>query len=129
MLLPAPYAITAFAAHSTVTYGIRSPGSPTGGALAMLAGPRPSSPALWLLREAGPAPVGQAFTQTLEALAEAGLLDVHGDAALAVTHFMALISHTLTQQSHHGVRPLPETETERLITGGAAAFLRAYRAA
>ncbi|MEU9664027.1 TetR/AcrR family transcriptional regulator [Streptomyces bobili] len=80
-------------------------------------------------REAGPAPVGQAFTRTLEALAEAGLLDVHGDAALAATHFMALISHTLTQQSHYGVRPLPETETERLITGGVAAFLRAYRAA
>ncbi|MDX3527874.1 TetR/AcrR family transcriptional regulator [Streptomyces sp. ID05-39B] len=79
-------------------------------------------------REAGPAPVGQAFTQTLEALAEAGLLDVHGDAALAATHFMALTSHTLTQLSHYGVRPLPETETERLITGGVAAFLRAYRA-
>ncbi|MFI0087087.1 TetR/AcrR family transcriptional regulator [Streptomyces bobili] len=80
-------------------------------------------------REAGPAPVGQAFAQSLEALAEAGLLDVHGDAALAATHFTALISHTLTQQSHYGVRPLPESETERLITGGVAAFLRAYRAA
>ncbi|MFE9622229.1 TetR/AcrR family transcriptional regulator [Streptomyces sp. NPDC006527] len=80
-------------------------------------------------REAGPAPAGRALTEALEALADAGLLDVHGDAALAAGHFMALISHTVTQRSHYGVRPLPQEETERLITGGVAAFLRAYRAA
>jgi AcrR family transcriptional regulator len=80
-------------------------------------------------REAGPVPVGRALAEALEGLASAGLLDLHGDAALACTHLMALVAHTITQQSHYGVRPLPKEETERLITGGVAAFLRAYRAA
>ncbi|MFJ6985467.1 MULTISPECIES: TetR/AcrR family transcriptional regulator [unclassified Streptomyces] len=79
-------------------------------------------------RAAGPEPVGAALTATLEWLADAGLLDLHGDAALAASHFLALISHTLTEESHHGVRPLSDQETERLISGGVAAFLRAYRA-
>ncbi|MCX4765776.1 TetR/AcrR family transcriptional regulator [Streptomyces sp. NBC_01275] len=79
-------------------------------------------------REAGPGPVGHALAEALEGLAAAGLLDLHGDAALAATHFMALISNTITQQSHYGVLPLPKEETERLIAGGVAAFVRAYRA-
>lgn len=79
-------------------------------------------------QDAGPGPVGEALAGALEGLAAAGLLDAHGDPGLAATHFMALISHTVTQQSHYGVLPLPKEETERLITGGVAAFLRAYRA-
>ncbi|GAB7105239.1 TetR/AcrR family transcriptional regulator [Streptomyces phaeofaciens JCM 4814] len=79
-------------------------------------------------RDAGPGPVGQALAEALESLAAAGLLDLHGDPALCATHFTALISHTATQQSHYGVLPLPKEETERLVTGGVAAFLRAYRA-
>ncbi|MGW2614972.1 TetR/AcrR family transcriptional regulator [Streptomyces sp. NPDC001500] len=79
-------------------------------------------------RDAGPGPVGRALAEAMQGLADAGLLDVHGDAALAATHFMALVSHTITQQSHYGVLPLPKEETERLIEGGVAAFLRAYRA-
>jgi AcrR family transcriptional regulator len=80
-------------------------------------------------REAGPEPVARALAEALEQLAAAGLLDLHGDADLAVTHFSGLISHTLTLRSHYGVLPLPEEETERLVTGGVAAFLRAYRKA
>ncbi|WP_327318608.1 TetR/AcrR family transcriptional regulator [Streptomyces sp. NBC_01235] len=80
-------------------------------------------------RDAGPGPVGRALAEAMEGLATAGLLDVHGDAALAATHFTALVSHSITQLSHYGVLPLPKEETERLMSAGVAAFLRAYRAA
>ncbi|MFI1761967.1 TetR/AcrR family transcriptional regulator [Streptomyces sp. NPDC020800] len=76
--------------------------------------------------EAGPEPVGRAVTEAMAHLAEAGLLDVHGDAALAAGHFTALTSHTIVQFTHYGVLPLPQEKTDRLITGGVAAFLRAY---
>ncbi|KJS58297.1 TetR/AcrR family transcriptional regulator [Streptomyces rubellomurinus] len=80
-------------------------------------------------KEAGPGPVGRALAEAMTALAEAGLLDLHGDAALAGAHFMALTSHSIVQLTHYGVLKLPAEETERQITGGVAAFLRAYRAA
>ncbi|MEU9990723.1 TetR/AcrR family transcriptional regulator [Streptomyces sp. NPDC048045] len=76
--------------------------------------------------EAGPEPVGRAVTEAMAHLAEAGLLDVHGDAALAAGHFTALTSHTIVQFTHYGVLPLPQEKSDRLITGGVAAFLRAY---
>lgn len=79
-------------------------------------------------RDAGPGPVGQAMGEAMTGLADAGLLDVHGDAALAGVHFSALTAHAIVQLSHYGVQPLPKEETDRLITGGVAAFLRAYRA-
>ncbi|MEU5533058.1 TetR/AcrR family transcriptional regulator [Streptomyces sp. NPDC020362] len=78
--------------------------------------------------KAGPEPVGRAVTEAMTHLAEAGLLDAHGDPALAAGHFMALTSHTIVQSTHYGVLPLPQEETDRLITGGVAAFLRAYAA-
>ncbi|WP_307841088.1 TetR/AcrR family transcriptional regulator C-terminal domain-containing protein [Streptomyces sp. GESEQ-4] len=59
---------------------------------------------------------------------QAGLLDLHGGAPMAGVHFMALVSHSVVQRSHHGVRPLPPGEADRMVTRGAAAFLRAYRA-
>ncbi|MEU0332090.1 TetR/AcrR family transcriptional regulator [Streptomyces sp. NPDC006193] len=76
--------------------------------------------------EAGPEPVGRAVTEAMARLEDAGLLDLHGDAALAAGHFTALISHTIVQFTHYGVRPLPAAETDRLIRGGVGAFLRAY---
>jgi AcrR family transcriptional regulator len=79
--------------------------------------------------DAGPGPVGSALADAMAGLAAAGLIDVHRDAAMAGAHFMALASHSIVQLSHYGVLPLPEEETDRLITGGVAAFLRAYRAA
>ncbi|MFF4756078.1 TetR/AcrR family transcriptional regulator [Streptomyces sp. NPDC002514] len=79
-------------------------------------------------QDAGPVPVGRALADAMAALAEAGLIDVHGDAALAGAHFTALISHSITQLSHYGVRPLPRTDTDLLIRGGVGAFLRAYAA-
>ncbi|MDX6312907.1 MAG: hypothetical protein QOF44_2371 [Streptomyces sp.] len=79
--------------------------------------------------DAGPGPVGRALADAMAALAAAGLIDVHGDAAMTGAHFMALASHSIVQLSHYGVLPLPKEETDRLITGGVAAFLRAYRAA
>jgi AcrR family transcriptional regulator len=79
-------------------------------------------------RDAGPNPVGHAVADAMAGLAAAGLIDVHGDAALTGTHFMVLASNQIVQQSHYGVLPLPKEETDRLIKGGVAAFLRAYRA-
>ncbi|MGW7816547.1 TetR/AcrR family transcriptional regulator [Streptomyces puniciscabiei] len=79
--------------------------------------------------EAGPEPVGRAVAEAMTHLADAGLLDPHGDAPMAAAHFMALTTHTLVQSTHYGVLPLPPAETDRLIRGGVAAFLRAYGAA
>jgi AcrR family transcriptional regulator len=79
-------------------------------------------------QDAGPGPVVRALADAMAGLAAVGLIDVHGDAALAGVHFMSLVSHSIVQQSHYGVRPLPKEETDRLIRGGVAAFLRAYRA-
>ncbi|MFF3918902.1 TetR/AcrR family transcriptional regulator [Streptomyces sp. NPDC001852] len=76
--------------------------------------------------EAGPAPVRRAVAEAMTRLADAGLLDAHGDPAMAAAHFMALTTHTLVQSTHYGVLPLPPTETDHLIRGGVAAFLRAY---
>jgi len=79
-------------------------------------------------RDAGPGPVGRALADVMAGLAAAGLIDVHDDAAMAGAHFTALTSHSIVQLSHYGVLPLPKEETDRLIAGGVAAFLRAYRA-
>ncbi|WP_225099805.1 TetR/AcrR family transcriptional regulator [Streptomyces sp. CoH27] len=76
--------------------------------------------------EAGPEPVGRAVAEAMAHLADAGLLDPHGDPAMAAAHFMALTSHTIVQFTHYGVLPLPPAETDRLVSGGVAAFLRAY---
>ncbi|WP_210584494.1 TetR/AcrR family transcriptional regulator [Streptomyces sp. GESEQ-35] len=79
-------------------------------------------------QEAGPSPVQQEMADAMTGLEEAGLLDLHGDAPMAGIHFLALISHSVVQQSHYGVRPLPKGEIDRMVTGGVSAFLRAYRA-
>ncbi|MFJ7268956.1 TetR/AcrR family transcriptional regulator [Streptomyces sp. NPDC099050] len=77
---------------------------------------------------AGPGPVSRALADAMAGLDAAGLIDVHGDAMLAGAHFMALTSHSIWQLSHYGVMPLPKEQTDRLISGGVGAFLRAYRA-
>ncbi|MFJ8431666.1 TetR/AcrR family transcriptional regulator [Kitasatospora sp. NPDC094019] len=79
-------------------------------------------------RDAGPRPAGEALAEAMTVLADAGLIDVHGDPATTAGHFTALISHAIVQLSHYGVLPLPQEETDRLIDTGVAAFLRAYRA-
>ncbi|MFB7503719.1 TetR/AcrR family transcriptional regulator [Streptomyces broussonetiae] len=76
--------------------------------------------------EAGPAPVGRAVAEAMARLADAGLLDAHGDPAMAAAHFTALTAHTIVQLTHYGVLPLPPAETDRLVRSGVAAFLRAY---
>lgn len=78
---------------------------------------------------AGPGPAGRALAEAMTGLAAAGLLDLHGDAALVSTHFMALTSQPILQLTHYGVLPVPKPQVDRLVTGGVAAFLRAYRAA
>ncbi|MET8975127.1 TetR/AcrR family transcriptional regulator [Streptomyces sp. NPDC004539] len=76
---------------------------------------------------AGPGPVTAALTEAFQGLADADLLDVHGDPGLTAAHFVALTSHSLTMRTHYGVLPLPKEDTETLVRGGVAAFLRAYR--
>ncbi|MFD5416526.1 TetR/AcrR family transcriptional regulator C-terminal domain-containing protein [Streptomyces sp. NPDC127069] len=79
-------------------------------------------------KAAGPGPVADALAGGLAGLERAGLLDLYGDAELAAAHFTALTSTAVAQLSHYGVLPLSEAQTDRLVRGGAAAFLRAYRA-
>ncbi|MEV1078129.1 TetR/AcrR family transcriptional regulator [Streptomyces sp. NPDC050211] len=79
-------------------------------------------------QDTGPAQVQRGMADAMTGLEKAGLLDLHGDAPMAGVHFMALISHSVVQQSHYGVRPLPKGEVDRMVTRGVAAFLRAYRA-
>ncbi|WP_449483336.1 TetR/AcrR family transcriptional regulator [Streptomyces avidinii] len=76
---------------------------------------------------AGPGPAGRALADAMAGLAAAGLLDLHGDAALVSTHFMALTSQPILQLTHYGVLPIPQPQVDRLVGGGVAAFLRAYR--
>ena len=66
--------------------------------------------------------------RTMADLATVGLIDVHGDAAMAAAHFTALTSHSTVRLSHYGVLPLPKQDTDHLITGGVTAFLRACHA-
>ncbi|MFG3345459.1 TetR/AcrR family transcriptional regulator [Streptomyces sp. NPDC048018] len=80
-------------------------------------------------QEAGPGPVGAALAAAFTGLAGHGLLDLHGDPDLASGHFMALTTGAVVQRSHYGVLPLPQAETDRILRGGVAAFVRAYRAA
>ncbi|MEU3402456.1 TetR/AcrR family transcriptional regulator [Streptomyces sp. NPDC006670] len=79
-------------------------------------------------KDAGPGPVADALAGALTSLEEAGLLDLHGDPELAAAHFTALTTTSVAQLSHYGVLPLSAAQTDRLVRGGAAAFLRAYRA-
>ncbi|MFG1870808.1 TetR/AcrR family transcriptional regulator [Micromonospora arborensis] len=80
-------------------------------------------------QEAGPRQVSRELTVIMAALADHGLLDVHGDPAQATAHFMVLISAEIAQQSYWGVIPLPAEETDRLTAVGVQTFLRAYGAA
>lgn len=79
-------------------------------------------------KAAGPGPVAEALADALAVLERAGLLDLHGDPELAAAHFTALTSTSVAQLSHYGVLPLSPAQTDRVVRGGATAFLRAYRA-
>ncbi|MFF9277496.1 TetR/AcrR family transcriptional regulator [Streptomyces griseosporeus] len=78
-------------------------------------------------QKTGPEPVRRALTEAMGHLADAGMVDTHGDAALTAGHYTVLTWQAIVQLSHHGIPPLPRDETDRLIGGGVAAFLRAYR--
>jgi hypothetical protein len=80
-------------------------------------------------QEAGPRPVARELTAVMAALAEHGLLDVHGDPAQAGTHFMALISTDIVHRTYWGVLPLAPEESDRITAVGVQTFLRAYGAA
>ncbi|MEU7801645.1 TetR/AcrR family transcriptional regulator C-terminal domain-containing protein [Micromonospora arborensis] len=80
-------------------------------------------------QEAGPRRVSRELSVVLAALADHGLLDVHGDPAQATVHFMVLISAEIAQRSYWGVIPLSPEETDRITAVGVQTFLRAYGAA
>ncbi|WP_255955563.1 TetR/AcrR family transcriptional regulator [Streptomyces odontomachi] len=77
-------------------------------------------------QDAGPRAVRRELAAILTAFHDRGLLDVHGDAAQATTHFMTLTSTEVVQRSYWGVIPLPPEQVEQTATAGVRAFLRAY---
>ncbi|MEE6256927.1 TetR/AcrR family transcriptional regulator [Plantactinospora sonchi] len=77
-------------------------------------------------QEAGPRAVARELAAVMAALADHGLLDVHGDPRQAGTHFMVLISTDIVHRSYWGVAPLAPEETDRITAAGVRAFLRAY---
>lgn len=77
-------------------------------------------------QETGPRAVARELTTAMTALADAGLIDTHGDPARAATHFTTLAATDIVHRSYWGVNPLPPEETDRILTAGIQAWLRAY---
>jgi AcrR family transcriptional regulator len=70
-------------------------------------------------------PVQRALADRLAALGERGLLEVP-DPLEAAEFFGLLVTGRVNNRSWYGAVPLPDTEIDRLVTGGVAVFLRAY---
>ena len=67
------------------------------------------------------------IAEPLARLAAAGLLDAD-DPALAAEHLSALTFGQVNNKSMMGTVQLSDSEADRIITSGIAAFLRAYTA-
>ncbi|GAB2839083.1 TetR/AcrR family transcriptional regulator [Actinocorallia aurea] len=77
-------------------------------------------------QDEGPRTVVREAARVFAALADHGLLDTHGDPARTARHFTQLTTGELGQLTFWGFAPLPEPETEEILTAGVRAFLRAY---
>jgi hypothetical protein len=64
--------------------------------------------------------------QSLARLAADGRLAVT-DPAEAADHLLALTVNQINARTLFGVVPISEAEIDRVVTGGVAAFVRAYR--
>jgi TetR/AcrR family transcriptional regulator, mexJK operon transcriptional repressor len=68
------------------------------------------------------------FARSLARLAEAGRLAID-DPDEAADHLIALTSNQINARTLFGTVPMSDADLDRLITGGVAAFVRAYRPA
>jgi TetR/AcrR family transcriptional regulator, mexJK operon transcriptional repressor len=87
----------------------------------------PYFPAL-LRAERGPTTMHGSITAYLARLAGEGHLAI-SDPAEAAEHLIALTINQINARTMFGVIPVSDGEVERIITGGVAAFVRAYRPA
>jgi TetR/AcrR family transcriptional regulator, mexJK operon transcriptional repressor len=78
--------------------------------------------------ERGPATMHGAITGSMARLAEEGHLAIT-DPGEAAEHLIALTINQINSRTMFGVVPISDAEIERVITGGVAAFVRAYRPA
>jgi TetR/AcrR family transcriptional regulator, mexJK operon transcriptional repressor len=85
----------------------------------------PFFPAL-IRAEQGPTTMHGSVTACLARLAEEGRLAIT-DPAEAAEHLLALTINWINARTMFGVVPVSDAEVERIITGGVAAFVRAYR--
>jgi TetR/AcrR family transcriptional regulator, mexJK operon transcriptional repressor len=79
-------------------------------------------------QEMGPRSMHGVFARSLAGLAEAGRLAID-DPDEAADHLMALTSNQINARTLFGTVPMSDAELDRVITGGVAAFVRAYRPA
>jgi TetR/AcrR family transcriptional regulator, mexJK operon transcriptional repressor len=79
-------------------------------------------------QERGPQTMHAIMARSLSRLAEAGRLAI-GDPAEAADHFLALTFNQINARTLFGVVPISPAEVDRVVTGGVAAFVRAYRPA
>ena len=83
----------------------------------------------WLIRqEMGPRSLHGIIAHSLARLDEAGRLAVD-DPDEAADHFIALTSNQINARTLFGTLPIGDADLDRLITGGVAAFVRAYHPA
>jgi TetR/AcrR family transcriptional regulator, mexJK operon transcriptional repressor len=87
----------------------------------------PYFPAL-ITAEAGPLTMRGVVTGHLARLAAAGRLAIT-DPAEATDHLLALTLNQINTRTLFGVVDISDAEIDRVITGGVAAFVRAYRPA
>jgi TetR/AcrR family transcriptional regulator, mexJK operon transcriptional repressor len=85
----------------------------------------PFFPAL-IRQEAGPQTMSGIIAGSLARLADAGRLAI-SDPAEAAEHLIALTVNQINARTLFGVIPVSQAEIDRLVTGGVAAFARAYR--
>jgi TetR/AcrR family transcriptional regulator, mexJK operon transcriptional repressor len=76
--------------------------------------------------EIGPQTMHGIIAQSLARLAEAGRLAVT-DPGEAADHLLALTFNQINAKTLFGVVPIGDAEIDRVVTGGVAAFVRAYR--
>jgi TetR/AcrR family transcriptional regulator, mexJK operon transcriptional repressor len=87
----------------------------------------PFFPAL-IMAEQEPATMRGSVSAYLAGLAADGRLAIT-DPAEAAAHLVALTINQINTRTMFGVVPVSDGEVERIITGGVAAFVRAYRPA
>jgi AcrR family transcriptional regulator len=83
---------------------------------------------LLMRQEMGPQSMHGIIARSLAGLAEAGRLAID-DPDEAADHLIGLTSNQINARTLFGTVPISDADLDRLITGGVAAFVRAYRPA